>query len=135
MFFRRYLILIISDQRTTGRPAALENLYELNANRSSNCDQLVRFDYMSVRTCWRRPLDTTNLKYYLRGKTFGMVMTVSLAFIFPEIYRFPGMQYWLEVVFAFVTFPIATVGGYLFESLCAINQQQTLTARFLIGWK
>jgi hypothetical protein len=41
-------------------------------------------------------------------------MTVGLAFIFPEIARFPGMQYWLEVIYvAFIVFSIATVGGYL----------------------
>lgn len=81
----------------------------------------------SVRKCWRRPADTTNLKYYLRGRTMGIVTTVSLAFIFPEIYRFPGMQYWLEVSYmAFIAFPIATVGGYLFGKFVqAINQQQT----------
>jgi hypothetical protein len=78
----------------------------------------------SVRKCWRRPLDTINLKYYLRGKTMGIVMTVSLAFIFPEIYRFPGIPYWLEVVYvAFIGFPIATVGGYLYGKFVqAINQ-------------
>jgi hypothetical protein len=70
----------------------------------------------SVRKCWRRPLDTINLKYYLRGKTFGLVMIATIAFSFPEIIRFPGIPYWLEVVYvAFIGFPIATVwsGPYL----------------------
>jgi hypothetical protein len=50
-------------------------------------------------------------------------MTVGLAFIFPETVRFPGMPYWLEVAYAaFVAFPIATVGGYLFGKFVqAIN--------------
>lgn len=77
----------------------------------------------SVRTCWSRPLDTAMLKYYFRGRTLGLVMTVGLAFIFPETVRFPGMPYWLEVAYAaFVAFPIATVGGYLFGKFVqAIN--------------
>jgi hypothetical protein len=50
------------------------------------------------------------------GKIWGTLINACIALIVPSFVSFPGIPYWLEVIyFAFIGFPITTAGGYYIE--------------------
>jgi hypothetical protein len=66
-----------------------------------------------VRAFWlNQPRDAPS------GKIWGTLCNGCVALIVPSFVSFPGIPYWLEVIyFALIGFPITTAGGYYIELL------------------
>jgi hypothetical protein len=73
------------------------------------------FIVWSMRKFWRMPSDAAERSYRVVGKGWAIMMTLVLAFLLPTVVSFPGMSYWLEVVyFGFIGLPIAIIVGHFF---------------------
>jgi hypothetical protein len=64
-----------------------------------------------VRAFWlNQPRDAPS------GKIWGTLVNGSTALIVPTFASLPDVPYWLEVIFfAFIGFPLTTVGGYYID--------------------
>lgn len=73
------------------------------------------FILWTIRKFWRKAPNRGNEQYFAQGKIWGTLFCICFALILPAETSFPGLPYWLEVLFlGFIGFPIATIGGHVY---------------------
>ena len=64
---------------------------------------------------WKKPNSEARAKYLLEGKIWGVGFSIVFSLAMPTLVLFPGLSYWVEVLFLeTVCFPFAVIGGYFY---------------------
>jgi hypothetical protein len=85
------------------------------------------FILWTVRKFWMRHSDAADEKYFIEGRLWTALGTVAFAFAASATLPFPGLPYWLDVVYLLLlTFPIATVVGHYYgRCIKAISERKS----------